>query len=245
VSMRNATSTETKKTWKGYYSTLAGEQGSEKFREEFDRYTYVHTWHNSVRVINRYTAMHDGARVLDAGCGWGRLLLGVLEKHHGLDVTAVDLQDDALELGKSFIGEENNGNTIAWTQGDLSNLELPEESFDIIYSARVFQHLDDPAAGVKALLRTLKPGGRFLIFLQNSLCPLNKDYYARMYSPDEVRAWFDDTQVQKLRVSTMDFYPGRAAGILPLSVRMGIESAMATVPILNQYGGKVTAWGIK
>ena len=245
MNLRNATTDQTEKSWQGYYSSIVGDTGSEKFQEEFRRYTYVHTWHNSIRVIRKRTALRDGDRVLDAGCGWGRMLLGVLEAHTNLEVTAVDLQQDALNLGESIMGTENNGNTITWQTEDLSNLSLPDETYDVVYSARVFQHLDDPAAGVAALLRTLKPGGRFLIFLQNKLCPLNKNYYARMYSPAEVRAWFSTNPVSKLDVGTMDFYPGKLAKALPLSARMGIESTLESLPLLNQYGGKVAVWGVK
>lgn len=245
MSLRNAGAEETRESWKGYYSSLAGNVESGGFQEEFDRYTYVHTWYNSIRIIEKCTGMCDGARVLDAGCGWGRMLLGVLERHTDLNVTAMDLQEDALDIGRGLIGEESNGNRIDWQAGNLNGLELPDEEFDIVYSARVFQHLDDPRIGVGELLRVLKPGGRFLIFLQNRLCPLNKDYYARMYSPNEVRGWFDDFETSQLHLSTMDFYPGRLSGVLPLSVRMGIESAIGHVSLVNQYGGKVAVWGVK
>jgi 2-polyprenyl-3-methyl-5-hydroxy-6-metoxy-1,4-benzoquinol methylase len=245
MSLRDATPDETKESWKGYYSELAAQQGSEGFQKVFDEFTYVHTWYNSIRMIEKCTKMHDGARVLDAGCGWGRTLLGVLERHTGLDVTAVDLQEDALEIGRNLIGDESQGNTISWQQGDLNGLDLPDEEFDVIYSARVFQHLDNHGAGVEELLRMLKPGGRFLIFLQNRLCPLNKDYYARMYGPDEVRSWFEGATPSKLTVSTMDFYPGKMSSALPLPIRMGIEAAIGHVPFVNRYGGKVAAWGVK
>lgn len=245
MNLKNATSEETQESWKGYYSSMAAQQSSGEFQREFDRYTYVHTWYNSIRVIERYTKMYDGARVLDAGCGWGRMLLGVLERHRDLDVTAVDLQEDALEIGRNLIGESSNGNRIRWQQGNLDALDLPDEEFDIAYSARVFQHLDDPAHGVKELLRVLKPGGRFLIFLQNRLCPLNKDYYARMYSPDEVCGWFEGVAPEWFRVSTMDFYPKKLGGVLPLSVRMAIETAIGHISFVNRYGGKVAAWGVK
>lgn len=245
MSLKNATSEETKASWKGYYSSMAAKQESGGFQEEFDQYTYIHTWYNSIRVIEKCTGMHDGARVLDAGCGWGRMLLGVLERHRGLDVTAVDLQEDALNIGRNLIGGESNGNRISWEQGNLEGLDLPDDTFDIAYSARVFQHLDDPAGGVRELLRTVKPGGRFLIFLQNRLCPLNKGYYARMYSPDEVLDWFEGKGLTRVQVSTMDFYPGKLSGLLPLGLRMGIEAGMGHVPIVNHYGGKVAVWGVK
>jgi len=245
MSLRNATPEQTKASWKGYYSDLAAQQGQDGFQKVFEEFTYVHTWYNSIRMIEKCTKMHNGARVLDAGCGWGRMLLGVLERHNKLDVTAVDLQDDALNIGRNLIGETNNDNKISWQQGDITKVDQPDEEFDIVYSARVFQHLDDHAAGVTELLRMLKPGGRFLIFLQNSICPLNKDYYARMYGPADVQGWFKDSPTTKLTVSSMDFYPGKLSGFLPLPLRMGIEAAIGTIPVVNQYGGKVAAWGVK
>lgn len=243
--LTNATPQETKASWKEYYSGLASDETSNEFKQAFEQYTYVHTWHNSIRVIEKYTGMFDGARVLDAGCGWGRMLLGILDNHTGLNITAIDLQEDALDIGRQFIGAEKNGNTISWQQADLSALDLPDEEFDAIYSARVFQHLDDPAGGVAGLLKTLKPGGRFLIFLQNRLCPLNRGYYARMYSVNEIKKWFRDIPLQEVHVSTMDFYPGKLSGLLPLNLRMGVESLGERMPLLKQFGGKVFAWGVK
>jgi ubiquinone/menaquinone biosynthesis C-methylase UbiE len=245
MSLRDATEEQTKESWKHYYSSLAGRQAAEVFQKEFDTYTYVHTWYNSIRIIERYTRMEDGARVLDAGCGWGRMLLGVLEHHQGLDVTAMDLQDDALQIGRKLIGEDCEGNRIDWQTGNLECLKFADETFDIVYSARVFQHLDDPAKGIQEIVRTLKPGGRFLIFLQNKLCPLNRDYYARMYTPEEVEDWFEGVSTTTRTVSSMDFYPGKLNRLFPLSVRMGIEAAMGHVPVIRRFGGKVVVWGVK
>jgi SAM-dependent methyltransferase len=44
-------------------------------------------------------------------------------------------------------------------QMDASRLDFPAETFDFVYSLRVFQHLDRPAATAAEIGRVLKPGG--------------------------------------------------------------------------------------
>lgn len=243
--MKDATFEETKARWQGYYGSMVGDVGSAKFQREFDRTTYIHSWFNSIRVIEERTAIQDGAKLLDAGCGWGRMLIGLLDRYTALDITALDLQADALDLGKQLIGEHKNGCHIRWIEGNLEAIELLDDSFDAVYSARVFQHLPVPHQGVAQIVRVLKPGGRFLIFLQNRLCPLNVRYYSRLYSPGQVRSWFEQSQLRELHVASMDFFPNSLSGLLPLRLRMAIERAAERTPGLDLLGGKVAAWGVK
>lgn len=42
---------------------------------------------------------------------------------------------------------------------DLGGQTFPDESFDIVVTQDVFEHLPDPAAAIREIARTLKPGG--------------------------------------------------------------------------------------
>lgn len=243
--MREKTALETKLAWKAYYESLAEGDESGVFKEEFSKYVGTHTWNNSVRVINEYGAINDGDSVLDAGCGWGRMLLGLLEKHHDLNVTAVDLTAEALKTGENIIGNNRNGNKINWISGDLQNLELADESFDVVYSSRVLQHLNAPEKGVSELMRVLKKNGRFVFFLQNKLCPLNYSYYSRLYTPFQVRNWFSGLDTHELHVASMDFYPHFIKMGLSEQSQLNFERVLEKFPLLNLLGGKVLVWGTK
>jgi ubiquinone/menaquinone biosynthesis C-methylase UbiE len=242
--MKDLTAEETKNNWAYYYGSLvSGDTKSVKFEAEFKKFVGTHTWHNSIRIITGLGAIQDGMRILDAGCGWGRLLLGVLEQHTDLNVTAMDLSEDALRIGKNQIGTERKGNRIEWLSGDLQMMGLPDSTYDVVYSGRVFQHLNAPEKAAKEVLRVLRPGGRFVVFLQNKLCPLNVTYYSRTYSPAMVKSWFAGAGAQNLRVSTMDFYPPQLVGWMNLKNRMAYERVMESVPGLRYFGGKVVVWG--
>ena len=78
--MRELSSQDTADRWASYYSQLADGSGDQKFKEEFDSYTYIHSWRNSVRIIAKMAHIKNNTKVLDAGGGWGRLLLGRVEQ---------------------------------------------------------------------------------------------------------------------------------------------------------------------
>lgn len=242
---RDLTASQTRKKWEGYYSSIGNPSAAIEFEAEYNKYVGTHTWHNSIRVISSNGDFHPGSNILDAGCGWGRLLLGITEQFDDLNIFAIDQSIDALELGKNVLGETRLGNRIEWRSGDLHSLPYENDSFDTVYSARVFQHLNTPAQAARELVRVLKPGGRFLVIVQNKLCPLNLTYYSRVYTPRAVLRWFDEVALSEIRATTMDFYPSKAGFPKNLESRMNIESTIEKLPLLRWFGGKVVISGVK
>lgn len=244
---RNISAVETRDKWRQYYAQLRSDDPSAEnvFEQEFKRYVGTHTWHNSIRVIKTYAKLAPGKRVLDAGCGWGRILLGLLQDIQELDITAMDLSEDALRIGRQRIGNTLNGNSISWVDGNLEELAFEDDCFDAIYSARVMQHLNNPERAAHEIVRTLKPGGKFVILLQNRLCPLNRNYYSRVYSPREVANWFSGSSAAIEIKKSIDFIPSQAAKWLSLKSRMQLESLAESVPGLSYFGGKVLVCGSK
>ena len=242
---RDLSATETENMWVSYYDSLEGDDNKATFKAEYERYTKIHSWDNAVRVILEKAQIRDGQSVLDAGCGWGRMLIGVVAERTNLTVEAIDISAPAIEIGKDLLGEHRNGNRITWREGNLESLPFDDGTFDAMYSSRVFQHVDNPARAVSEVMRVLKPGGTFAIFLQNKLNPLNLSYYSNLFSPGQVRQWFGTGKLpSELRVDSMDFFPN-ALGFVPKGLRLGMERTLESVPGLNKLGGKVLAYGRK
>ena len=78
-------------------------------------------------------------------------------RYVGVDVsTAVDV------AARRFA---ERGVSAAFLQADLTQLPLPPESFDLIFSEGVLHHTDDTRAALTAVVQHLKPGGRILFYV--------------------------------------------------------------------------------
>lgn len=89
--------------------------------------------------------------ILEAGCGqrWTFDLSGT-----EYTLTGVDLDPVALELRKTKTRDLD----VAIV-GDIASIELPVESFDVVYSSFVLEHVQRADVAVKNFARWLKPGG--------------------------------------------------------------------------------------
>lgn len=126
--------------------------------------------------------LHRGARVLDAGCGAGRL--GGYLARQGHDVVGVDLDPVLIEAAE----QDFPGPT--WLVGDLADLDLPSrgvtEPFDGIVCAgnvMTFLHPHTRVAVLTRLGAHLAPEGRIVIGFGGG-----RGYSFDAYAADVVRA---------------------------------------------------------
>ena len=104
--------------------------------------------------------------VLDVGCGAGNYTLKLLEHLPGLDVTLVDLSRPMLDRATERVGRGTTGAVTA-IQGDIREIELGQDRFDIVVAAAVLHHLrtdDEWQTVFKAFHRALRPSGSVWVF---------------------------------------------------------------------------------
>jgi 2-polyprenyl-3-methyl-5-hydroxy-6-metoxy-1,4-benzoquinol methylase len=99
-----------------------------------------------------------GAKILEVGCGAGRLSPRLCEFGK---VTAVDLGMKIIEIAKTRHPE------VDFRSGNIHTLDLPVNSFDVIVTLGTLAHVADQAAFVRRLSQLLKPGGFLLLVTQN------------------------------------------------------------------------------
>jgi SAM-dependent methyltransferase len=106
-----------------------------------------------------------GARVLEVGCGPGHLSTR-LARHHGFDVTGLDL--DPAMIARAQANADRPGNRDqrrpSFLVGDVATLAFPDETFDLVVSTLSMHHWADPAAGLAEIGRVLRPGARALVW---------------------------------------------------------------------------------
>lgn len=103
--------------------------------------------------------------LLDIGCGAGNYSLMMLSKISNLNCTLVDLSKPMLDKAFERVSQQTN-RKVNILQGDIREVELPENHFDIILAGAVLHHLRDDKdweTTFEKLFKLLKPSGCLMI----------------------------------------------------------------------------------
>ena len=116
-----------------------------------------HWWYRGRRtVLERVIAgltLPAGARILDAGCGSGRNMVELAR--HG-SVTGVELSRPSVELARA----RESGEVL---EGSVLELPFESDSFELVVSLDVIEHLEDDLGALRELHRVVAPGGALLV----------------------------------------------------------------------------------
>lgn len=99
----------------------------------------------------------EGKEVLDAACGvgYGTALLGRIARR----VLGVDRDANAIAYARSRYG----GDGIDFDVQDVTALELPDASFDVVVSFETIEHLAEPERFLEHARRVLRPEGLLFV----------------------------------------------------------------------------------
>ncbi len=111
----------------------------------------------------QFADLHVGDHVLDLGSGAGndcfvaRAIVGETGKVTGLDFT------EAM-VAKAIGNNQKLGYTnVEFVQGDIEEMPLPDDNFDVIVSNCVLNLVPDKNKAFAQMMRVLKPGGHFCV----------------------------------------------------------------------------------
>jgi len=100
----------------------------------------------------------QGLRVLDVGCGTGRHTIPLLEM--GASVVGLDFSPEMLSIARQRTANRD----VEFLQHSLPDpFPFTDESFDLVISGLVVEHVPDLETVFRECLRVLKPGGRCLV----------------------------------------------------------------------------------
>jgi 2-polyprenyl-3-methyl-5-hydroxy-6-metoxy-1,4-benzoquinol methylase len=109
-------------------------------------------------------AAYRNRRLLEVGCGVGIDLARFARA--GAQVTGVDLSATAIRLAQQNFQQQ--GLTADFCIMNGEELQLADNSFDVVYAHGVLQYTANPQQMVNELHRVLRPGGRAILMVYNT-----------------------------------------------------------------------------
>ncbi len=95
------------------------------------------------------------ARLLEIGCGSGRILASLRARDPDIRLTGVDLSEGQIALAR----KDNAGKRITFVAGNGERLPFRASSFDYVIFLDVIEHVERPDALLREAARVLREGG--------------------------------------------------------------------------------------
>ncbi|MGK7926451.1 MAG: class I SAM-dependent methyltransferase [Spirulina sp.] len=98
------------------------------------------------------------AKILDLGCGTGRLLNRLGDRFPDLTGTGLDFSSEMLARAQQ---QNRHGDRMTFVEGNTDALPFPDSQFDAVFSTISFLHYPQPQKVLTEIHRVLLPEGRF------------------------------------------------------------------------------------
>lgn len=112
----------------------------------------------ALNMLTTFSPVDENSRVLDWGCGVGRLSRALIQAH-GCSVVGVDLQPEMLELANDYV---NHKNFLSVALSDAPSL-LKSGTFTHVMCVWVLQHSPYIEQEIPLLWHLLQPGGTIFV----------------------------------------------------------------------------------
>jgi SAM-dependent methyltransferase len=106
----------------------------------------------------------EGLKILDLGCGFGWFCRWAREQG-GAAVLGIDVSEKMLARAIELTRDP----AIAYTRADMERLELPPDSFDLVYSSLALHYVEELDRLMAVVHRSLAPGGSLVFSVEHPI----------------------------------------------------------------------------
>lgn len=131
----------------------------EKIKREITRLLQgVNADEENMNTCLKCMDFHGAKTLLDLGCGPGGTSIMIAKYNPDGKIIGIDREERFISFAKKN-AEHLKIDNVDFIIGDCLNLPFEENQFDCCFSRFVFQHLSNPMAALKEMIRVTKPGG--------------------------------------------------------------------------------------
>ena len=116
----------------------------------------------SLDIIERCAGGRSSS-IIDVGAGESTLVDDLLSRGYD-ELTVLDVSKTAIDATRARLGFA--AEQVHWMVGDITQISLPSQSFEVWHDRAVFHFLVDPRlrqAYVRSVLNAVKPGGHVIV----------------------------------------------------------------------------------
>lgn len=176
------------------------------------------------RFCSRYIARHCLRRVIDVGCGVGRKLQLLHDRHPCVEITGIDQPHPI-----SFCRESYDFGRWLVDDFDSPNPELEGVSGQLVICADVIEHLEEPDNLLKYLTTCCEPEGLIVISTPDRAKLPGAENRTPM-NPDHVREWTGNEFLLYLKDRGFEVLKHFHVPPLPMSLNTAfIREALKTI----------------
>lgn len=111
----------------------------------------------------RQLELCEGECILDVGSGLGQFSRAMASHASGCRVLGIERSAEQIATARSEAGLDEN---VEFREGDAMNLPLADDewgTFDLAHTRFLLEHVHDPLAVVKGMVKAVRPGGRIVL----------------------------------------------------------------------------------
>jgi ubiquinone/menaquinone biosynthesis C-methylase UbiE len=150
--------------WKKQMSEIEKVEATRSPAEVYDEFFVPALFHQWGSVVANAAGVGEGQCVLDVGCGTGVLACVAADCVGPVGaVMGLDPDEEMLAVAR------RKNDTIEWRLGHAEAIPFPDESFDAVVSQFGLMFFDDKPAGLREMMRVLRPGGHLAVAVCDAL----------------------------------------------------------------------------
>ncbi len=159
-------------------------------------------------VGDRLSHLDQTSQILDCGVGTGAFSLALLDSiDHPAHVSGVDISNAMLTHAQQLL--ENRCPTLDLRWGDIRRLPFADASFDAVIFAHVLEHMTEPVATLREMVRVLKPGAPLIGSVTRQgpgQVLMSLRWHNRGYAPNQLDAFLQAAELEV--VGSFDYGTG-------------------------------------